>query len=50
MSSVRDDIDQKRNAPGQEVEQNSLLDKRLCRMCLMAVIVFAFGKEALMFI
>lgn len=25
-------------------------DKRLCRMCLMAVIVFAFGKEALMFI
>jgi len=25
-------------------------DRRLCRMCLMAVIVFAFGKEALMFI
>jgi len=27
-----------------------ITDKRLCRMCLMAVIVFAFGKEALMFI
>ena len=25
-------------------------DMKLCRMCLMAVIVFAFGKEALMFI
>lgn len=25
-------------------------DDRLCRLCLMAAIVFAFGKEALMFI
>jgi len=25
-------------------------DIRLCRLCLMAAIVFAFGKEALMFI
>jgi len=25
-------------------------DARLCRLCLMAAIVFAFGKEALMFI
>jgi len=25
-------------------------DSRLCRLCLMAAIVFAFGKEALMFI
>ena len=25
-------------------------DVRLCRLCLMAAIVFAFGKEALMFI
>ena len=25
-------------------------DMKLCRMCLMAAIVFAFGKEALMFI
>jgi len=33
--------------PGQE---SVLSDMKLCRMCLMAVIVFAFGKEALMFI
>jgi len=25
-------------------------DMKLCRLCLMAAIVFAFGKEALMFI
>lgn len=26
------------------------IDPRLCRLCLMAAIVFAFGKEALMLI
>jgi len=25
-------------------------DNSICRLCLMAAIVFAFGKEALMFI
>jgi hypothetical protein len=25
-------------------------DNKICRLCLMAAIVFAFGKEALMFI
>jgi len=34
----------------EESESPLTSDKRLCRMCLMAVIVFAFGKEALMFI
>jgi len=35
---------------GKESTDLSAIDSRLCRMCLMAVIVFAFGKEALMFI
>lgn len=25
-------------------------DTKICRLCLMAAIIFAFGKEALMFI
>jgi hypothetical protein len=25
-------------------------DNKICRLCLMAAILFAFGKEALMFI
>jgi len=33
-----------------EDEQRPSEDIRLCRLCLMAAIVFAFGKEALMFI
>ncbi len=35
---------------GKESTDLSAIDSRLCRMCLMAVIVFVFGKEALMFI
>lgn len=34
----------------EEPSEGITSDMRLCRMCLMAVIVFAFGKEALMFI
>ncbi len=33
-----------------EAELLASSDSRLCRLCLMAAIVFAFGKEALMFI
>lgn len=39
-----------RDNPDSEAGVIASSDSRLCRLCLMAAIVIAFGKEALMFI